>query len=247
MLSGQFYPYKALLRERVGLHRLDVSLKALVAALLCLDLGGEVFQKLVLQPEVLALVVGPEDFQLRHIHIKVHLLTDQRIAGAQGLDLRIGERLLIHIVTASDGRFARHDLRDEFLFVFQRLIEVGVKGPLGHILENLHLFVSVALPDDAPVALGHVGGAPAHIQVVDRHKTVLHIGPGAHLLGGAEQDAHLPGPHLAEQLLLLRLGVGVMDKGDLLTGDASRYQFVPDVLIDIERAVPLGRGEVAEQ
>ena len=68
--------------------------------------------------------------------------------------------------------------------VFQRLIEVGVKGPLGHILENLHLFVAVALPDNAPVALGHVSGTPAHIQVVDRHKTVLHIGPGAHPTAG---------------------------------------------------------------
>ena len=105
----------------------------------------------------------------------------------------------------------------------------------------------VALPDDAPVALGHIGGAPAHIQVVDRHKTVLHIGPGAHLLGGAEQDAHLAGPHLAEQLLLLRLGVGVVDKGDLLTGDTSRHQLVPDVLVDVESPVSLGRGEVAEQ
>ena len=95
VFAAELYPHKALLRERVGLHRLDVSLKALVAALLCLDLGGEVFQKLVLQPEVLALVVGPEDFQLRHIHIKVHLLPDQRIAGAQGLDLRIGKRLLV--------------------------------------------------------------------------------------------------------------------------------------------------------
>ena len=83
--------------------------------------------------------------------------------------------------------------------------------------------------------------------MVDSHKAVLHVGPGAHLLGGAEQDAHLPGPHLAEQLLLLRLCVGVMDKGDLLTGNACRHQLIPDVLIDIERAVPLGRGEVAEQ
>ena len=83
--------------------------------------------------------------------------------------------------------------------------------------------------------------------MVDGHKAVLHVGPSAHLLGGAEQDAHLPGTNLAEQLLLLRLGVGVMDKGDLLTGDASRHQLVPDVLVDIESPVPLGRGQVAEQ
>ena len=79
----------------MGLRRPHIRLKAPVVALLGFDLGGEVFQKLVLQPEVLALVVGPEDFQLRHIHIKVHLLPDQWIAGAQSLDLRIGERLLV--------------------------------------------------------------------------------------------------------------------------------------------------------
>lgn len=71
--------------------------------------------------------------------------------------------------------------------------------------------------------------------------------PRAHLLGRAEQDAHLAGPHLAEQLLLFRLGVGIMNKGDLLTRDAGGHQFVPDILINIESPVALRLGQVAEQ
>lgn len=71
--------------------------------------------------------------------------------------------------------------------------------------------------------------------------------PRAHLLRGAKQDADLAGPHLAEQLLLFRFGIGIVDKGDLLTRAAGGHQFVPDILINIESPVALRLGQVAEQ
>ena len=247
MPAADLHPHKTFLRDRVGVYCLDVRLKTPVAALLRLDLSREIFQKLVLQPEVLALVIGAEDFQPRHVHIQIHLFPDERVSGAQRLDLRVGERLLVHIVAGAHRGFAGHDLGDKFLLVFQRLIEVGVEDPLRHILVDLHLLVLVALPDDAPVALGHVGGAPAHIQMVDRHKPVLHVGPGPHFLRGAEQDAHLARPYFPEQFFLFGVGVRGMDKCDLIRGDSGSHQLVPDVIVDIESPVALGGGQVAEQ
>ena len=41
-------------------------------------------------------------FKTGQLHVQVHLFLDKRIAGTQRLDLRIGQRLLIHIVTGAN-------------------------------------------------------------------------------------------------------------------------------------------------
>ena len=61
---------------------------------------------------------------------------------------------------------------------------------------------------------------------------ILDVGACAHLLGAAQQDAHLAGADLGEQLLFAHFGVGLMDKGNLLGGHALGDEFLPDVLID---------------
>ena len=51
---------------------------------------------------------------------------------------------------------------------------------------------------------------------MERHKPILHIGASAHFGGAAQQDTHLAGADLGEQLLFPDFGIGLMDKGDLL-------------------------------
>ena len=147
-----------------------------------------------------------------YIHVQIHLLPDQRIAGAECLDLRIGKCLLIHIVTGTDRRSAGHDLADEFLLVLQRLIQIGVECPLCHVLENLHLRVLVSLPDDPAITLCHIRRPPAHIQVMNCNQAILHIRAGSHLLRTAEEYTYLPGADFGKEFFLFRLRIRVVDK-----------------------------------
>jgi hypothetical protein len=59
----------------------------------------------------------------------------------------------------------------------------------------------------------------------------LDIGAGAHLLRAADQHAHRTLPYLLEKRLLLRVGFGIADGGDLLAGDAVGDQLLDDFLV----------------
>ena len=65
---------------------------------------------------------------------------------------------------------------------------------------------------------------------MERHKPVLHVHTGSHFEGAAHEHPHLTRAHLCKQLLLPRLGVGFMDKGDLLAGDSSGDELFTDVV-----------------
>ena len=119
-----------------------------------LDLCREFGQQLVLQPEFLALVVCFQDPEFCHLHVQVHLFFDERIAGTQRLDLRIGESLLVHILTGAHRAFAGHDLGDKPLLVLQSLPEVGVKCPFRDVIINVNLFVLITLTNNSAIALG---------------------------------------------------------------------------------------------
>ena len=82
--------------------------------------------------------------------------------------------------------------------------------------------------------------------MVQGNEPLLDVSARAHFLGTANQHAHLTGAHFAEQLLLLRLGLGVVDVGDFAGGDAHGKQLVSERVIDVELAVVLGRGQVAK-
>ena len=88
-----------------------------------------------------------------------------------------------------------------------------------------------ALPDDAPAALLQITRPPRAIEVVERYEPVLDVHARAHFEGAAHEHTHLTGAHLCKQLLLPRLGVGFVDKGDLLAGDSSGDELFPDVVI----------------
>ena len=125
--------------------------------------------------------------------------------------------------------------------------QVRIECPFGDVVVNLYLFVPVALSDDTAIALGHIRGLPAHVQVVDRHQPVLNVGPGSHLLGTAQQDPDFARTDLGEQLLLLGLGIGGVDEGYFALRHPRRQQFLFDVIIDVELPISLGGGQITEQ
>jgi len=144
---------KAVLRVRMFCQRLQVGLKSGNIALAAFYLLREGLEKIVFQPVLLTLVVGFHQLQPGNVDVQVHLFLDALVAGAKGLDLRIGESRFVNILAGSHRRFARHDLRNEFLLVFQCLPEIGIEGSLRHIAVDMHLRIHIALPDDTPAAL----------------------------------------------------------------------------------------------
>ena len=136
---------------------------------------------------------------------------------------------------------------DEPLLVLKGLEQVGIEGPFGDVVVDLHFFVPVALADNTAIALGHIRGLPAHIQVVDCHQPVLYVGACSHLLGAAQQNPDLACTDLGEQFLLLGLGVCGVDEGHFALGYPRRQQLLFDVIIDVELPISFGGGQIAEQ
>ena len=64
------------------------------------------------------------------------------------------------------------------------------------------------------------------------NQAFLNIGPCSHFCCAANDDPHLTGVDLREQGLFLLVGVGIMDKGDLLRRHTSGNQFLLDIIID---------------
>ena len=215
-------------------------------ACLLFNLSREVFQELIFHAVLLALVVSFQHLQPCHINVQVHLFLDKRITGTQRLDLRIGQRLLVHIVTGANRRFGGHDLRNKLLLVFQGLIQVGIKGSLGHILVHLNLFVPVALTDDTTISLGHIRRTPAHIQMVNCHQFVLDVGSCAHLLRTSKQHSYLSGTNLGKEVFFLCLGICIMDKGNFFRRYTICNQLGFDIIIDVEGSIIFWCAEVAE-
>ena len=197
-------------------HGLNVRFKAMNIASLLFNLSREVFQELILHAVLLALVVSFQHFQPCHINVQVHLFLNERITGTQRLDLRIGQSLLVHIVTRTNRRFGGHDLGNELLLVLQGLVQICVECPFSNILIDLNLFVLVSLTDDTTVSLGHIGRTPAHIQMVNCHQFVLHIGSCAHFLRTSKQHTHLSGTNLGKEFFLLCFSICIVNKGDFL-------------------------------
>ena len=138
------------------------------------------------------------------------------------LTLGVTEDLLVHVFAGAHRAFAGHDLSDKTLFVFKCLEQIRIKRPFGDVVVNLHCLVPVALPDDAAVALSHVGGLPSYVQVMHRYQPVLHVGAGSHFCRTAKQNAHLSGAHFGEQFLLFGLGVRRVDEGNLAFGKTAK-------------------------
>ena len=162
------------------------------------NVSREFGQQLVLQAEFLALVVGFQHLQLCHLHIQVHLLLDERISGAKCLDLRIGKCLFVYIFAGAHRGFTGHNLRDKSLFILKGLKQVRVKCPFRDVIEHLDFVIHITLPDDATIALGHVAGLPANVQMMHRHKPGLDVGARTHFRCASEQNSHIAGAHFGK-------------------------------------------------
>ena len=68
--------------------------------------------------------------------------------------------------------------------------------------------------------------------MVQGDKSFLHVGSGAHLGGAADQYPHLAVANFLEQHLLLGVGIGFADGGDLLVRDAAGDQFLDDLVVE---------------
>ncbi len=137
-------------------------------------------------------------------------------------------------------------MRDESLFILKGLKEVRIKCAFGDVVEHLDFLVHVALPDDAPVALGHVAGLPTNIQMMHRHKPRLDVG-ACPIFAVLPSKTRTSPERTLENKAAFRLGVGVVDKLDLVFRHTGGNQLFANVLIDIEVAIVLWCREVAEQ
>ena len=204
MFAQNLHPTEAISNLRMRFCCFAVHFKSLSINGLFFNFCREIFQKLILHPVLLALVICFQHLQPCHINIQIHLFLNQRIPGTQSFDLRIGQRLFIYIITGTDRRFRCHNLRDKFLFILQSLIEIGIKGSFCDILVNLHFLIAIALADDTPVSLCHIRRTPAHVQMVERNQPILTVCPGSHFLRTAKQYTHLTGTNLRKQFFFLR-------------------------------------------
>ena len=82
--------------------------------------------------------------------------------------------------------------------------------------------------------------------MVQSDQTLLYIGACTHLLGRTQKDTDLPGTNLAKQLLLLRFRIGRVDVVDLFFRDPFGDQLRAYIVIDIEAAITVGRGQITE-
>ena len=241
------HPAEVFLVLRMGCSRFRIGFQCGNMRSLLLNICRELRQQFVFQTIFLALMVSFQNFQLSHLHIKVHLFLNQRVSGTQRLDFGVRERLLIHIIAGTHRGFAGHNLRDKSLFIFQCLPKVRVKSSFRDIVEHLHLFVAVSLPDDTAVALSHITGFPADIQMMNRHKPVLHIGACTHFCSAAQQNPHIAGAHFGEQCRLFCFSVRRMDKGHLTFRHACGQQLCFDVIINIELPIVFRGRKITEQ
>ena len=81
--------------------------------------------------------------------------------------------------------------------------------------------------------------------MVQRHKTLLHIGASSHFGRAAHQHTNCAAANFSEKFRLAGIGVRFMDEGNFCFGDSALDQLCFHVIVDIENA-SLGRGQIAE-
>ncbi|MGK5436034.1 hypothetical protein ACSNNV_11930, partial [Faecalibacterium prausnitzii] len=89
-------------------------------------------------------------------------------------------------------------MADKPLFIFQSLEQITVKCPFRNVIEHLDFLIHIALPDDATIALGHVAGLPANVQVMHRHKPGLHVCTRSNCYHPSEQHTRIAGAHFGD-------------------------------------------------
>ena len=207
-----------------------------------IELDNLIFKSIFFREEV-----GFKQTQFLHLNIQVHFLFDIRIARRKHFDFSIGQCGFVNILAGTDGRFPRHNLRSELLLSLHELVEVSVKGFLGHEAVNINLKVFVALTDTSAETLFQIGRSPRTVEVAGCGKFILHISTCTHLLSAAHKDTDITFANFFEQLQLLCFGVRFVYKFDFLGGYSTLYEFLANVIVHGEVSVILRGGKITEE
>ena len=182
-------------------------------------------------------VIYKHAFKNAQLNIQIHLFLDVGISRCQRFDFCIGQRGIVHIITGTDRRFRGHDLRDEFLLIFQNLPHIRIERIFCDVTENLHFLVAVSLTKNPSFLLFQVRGFPRAVQMMQGNQPVLNVCTSTKFWGRTKQDTHLTGTHLCKQFCLFGFGICLMDESNLLTGDSLCHQFLPNIIVYIECSV----------
>ena len=188
----------------------------------------------LLQPITVVVIGCFEQRKPSDLNIEVHLLFYLWIPRTERLYLRVLQHGLVHILTAPQRASACHNLRYKLLLVFDRLIKISVKRLFRHVPVYIDVAIAVALADYPASALFQVCRTPRAIQVVRRHKPVLYVSAGSHLLRASHKDADTAFANFCEQRCFLRLCVSVVDEGYLIFRHSGIHQLLFYVVIKIE-------------
>ena len=184
-------------------------------------------------------VIGFQQFQLADLNIQIHLFLDVGIASCQCLDFGIGQCGIVHIIAGTDRRFGCHNLAYKLLFIFQNLPHIRIKRIFSDVTIDFHLLISVSLPENTSLLLFQVRGLPRTIQMMQGNQPILNIGSCAKFRRRPHQDTNLSGAHLCKQVCFFRFGVVLVDERHLFTGNTSRHQLFPHIIVDVECAIRL--------
>ena len=179
-------------------------------------------------------VIGFQQLQFADLNIQIHLFLDVGIACCQCLDLGIGQRGIVHIITGADRGFGSHDLAYKLLFIFQNLPHIRIKRIFRDVTIDFHLLIPVSLPENTPLLLFQVRRFPRTVQMMQGNQPILNIGSRAKFRRRPHQDTHLSGAHLCKQVCFFRFGVVLVNERHFFTGNTSRHQFLPHIIVDVE-------------
>ena len=224
---------RILFDEHLVAHEIEDPRIVRLERLRTFDLGE--FCELLLR----RLVRGSRHLAAHEFGFEFHLLLEERIVRRDRLEVGEGQRDLVHVDDGAARRLARHHLRDELLLVFERLPHEGVERAFCNVAVDFDALVLIARTYGAPHALLQVRRPPRDREVMRGAETVLHVRADAEFVGRAEQNAHLAFADFLEKLRNRVLLVFLHD-GDLFFRDASGFELLPQIVVDVEGAACFG-------
>ena len=236
-LAADFHIEVVFILRQKWFCRIHIDLQGFDLTLCRSDFSRIAARNIRFQTINLAGVVGFQQLQLTDLNIQVHFFLDVGITCCQCLDFGIGQRGIVHIIAGTDRRFGCHNLAYKLLFIFQNLPHIRIKRIFSDVTIDFHLLILVSLPENTSFLLFQVRGLPRTIQMMQGNQPILNIGSCAKFRRRPHQDTHLSGTHLCKQVCLFRFRVVLVDERHFFTGNTSRHQLFPHIIVDVECAI----------